>query len=327
MKNILTLVMAVIFAFGVFTYGKALGQEKPVVLKLAHINVADGMIDKQAKKFAELVAARTKGRVKIEVFPASQLGNMIEQIEAVSMGSIDMILESEGMLLILDKDFGIFSVPFLMTKEIISKNEFLKELRERVRVKNNIRILPGYGWRPDFHLWTRKKIVRTPDELQGMKIRKVQSKIQIDVWNGLGATAVPIPWGEVYMALAQGIVDGLDHNIVQIYEEKFYEQLKYCTLLNCLLVGQSVLVNEKLFSRLSPDVQKAMNESGIEAGDYFTALAASLEGDAKKKMEEAGIQFVQGDRKAWVTKASNVIKKLEDEGVWSKGLLKKIGLE
>lgn len=327
MKRIISLIVMGVFMVIVFGYGLSLSQEKPISLKLAHINVAEGMIDKHAKKFSELVSARTKGQVKIDVYPAAQLGNMTEQIEGVSIGSIDMILESEGMLYIFDKDLLILSVPFLMTREIITKNDYLKELRERIRVKNNIRILPGYGWRPDFHLWTKKRMVRVPDELQGMKIRKVQSKIQIDVWNGLGATAVPIPWGEVYMALAQGVVDGIDHNIVQIYEEKFYEQLKYCTYLNCLLVGQTVLINEKVFSKLSPDVQKIMSESAIEAGNYFTALATSLEGEAKKSMEKAGIQFVQGDRNAWVSKASTVIKKLENDGVWAKGSLKKIGLE
>jgi len=319
--------VTVMFAFVAFGYGTAISQEKPIVLKLAHINVAGGMIDKQAQKFAELVAAKTKGRVKIDVYPASQLGNMTEQIEGVSMGSINMVLESETMLYVFQKDLQVYGVPFLMTREIASTNPYLKELREKVRTSNNIRILPGQGWRPDFHLWTKKRIVKVPEDLQGMKIRKVQQKIQIDVWNGLGATAVPIPWGEVYMALAQGVVDGIDHNIVQIYEEKFYEQLKYCTLLDCLLVGQSVLVNEKLFSGLPADVQKAMNEASLEAANFFTDLAASLEGDAKKNMEKAGIQFVQGDRKVWVKQAAGIMQKLENEGVWSKGLLKKLGME
>jgi C4-dicarboxylate-binding protein DctP len=327
MKNVLTLMVTVMFALVAFGYGMAISQEKPIVLKLAHINVAGGMIDKQAQKFAELVAARTKGRVKIDVYPASQLGNMTEQIEGVSMGSINIVLESETMLYVFQMDLQVYGVPFLMTREIASTNPYLKELREKVRTSNNIRILPGQGWRPDFHLWTKKRIVKVPEDLQGMKIRKVQQKIQIDVWNGLGATAVPIPWGEVYMALAQGVVDGIDHNIVQIYEEKFYEQLKYCTLLDCLLVGQSVLVNEKLFSGLPADVQKAMNEASLEAANFFTDLAASLEGDAKKNMEKAGIQFVQGDRKVWVKQAAGIMQKLENEGVWSKGLLKKLGME
>ena len=147
MRKTLGLIMAVTLIFGSFCYGKAFGQEKQISLKLAHINVADGILDKHAKKFAELVASKTKGRVKVDVYPASQLGNMTEMLEGVSMGSINMCLESEGMLLIFEKDYQIFSAPFLITKDIVTKNEFLKEVRERVRAKNNIRVLSGQGWR------------------------------------------------------------------------------------------------------------------------------------------------------------------------------------
>ena len=325
MRKILSLMVAVILISGGLTCGNALGQEKTVSLKLAHINVADGMIDKQAKKFAELVASKTKGRVKVDVYPASQLGNMTEMLEGVSLGTINMCLESEGMLLIFDKDYQIFQIPFLITKEVVAKNEFIKELRERVRVKNNIRVLSGQGWRPPFHLLTQKRGIKTPDELQGIKIRQVQSKVQIDVWNGIGATAVPVPWGEVYMALAQGLVNGMVHNVLQVYEEKLYEQLNYCTLLESLMVWQTVLINEKVYAGLSPDIQKAMNESAIEAGNYFTDLATSLEGDARKNMEKSGIKFIEADRKIWFNKALPVARKLENDGAWAKGLLKNIG--
>jgi len=325
MRKILSLMVAVTLAFGSFCYGKAFGQEKQISLKLAHINVAEGILDKHAKKFAEVVASKTKGRVKVDVYPASQLGNMTEMLEGVSMGSINMCLESEGMLLIFEKDYQIFSAPFLITKDIVTKNEFLKEVRERVRAKNNIRVLSGQGWRPPFHLLTQKRGIKTPDELKGIKIRQVQSKVQIDVWNGLGATAVPIPWGEVYMALAQGVVNGMVHNILQVYEEKLYEQLNYCTLLDSLLVWQTVLINDKVYAGLSPDIQKAMNESAVEAGNYFTDLAVSSERDARKSLEKAGIKFIETDRKPWFNKALTVTRKLENDGAWAKGLLKNVG--
>jgi tripartite ATP-independent transporter DctP family solute receptor len=325
MRKILSLTVAAILMSGGLYFRNALAEAKPISLKLAHINVADGLLDKQAHKFAELVAQKTKGSVKIDVYPASQLGNMTEMLEGVSLGTINMCLESEGMLLIFDKDYQVFQIPFLISKEVVETNQFLKKLRERVRMKNNIRVLAGQGWRPPFHLWTQKRIVKTPDDLQGMKIRQVQSKVQIDVWNGLGATAVPIPWSEVYMALAQGVVNGMVHNIVQVYEEKLYEQLNYCTLLNCLMVWQTVLINDKVYGGLSPDIQKAFNESAVEAGNYFTDLSTSFEGEARTKMEKANIKFIQTDRKPWFNKALAAARKLEDGGAWTKGLLKNIG--
>jgi TRAP-type C4-dicarboxylate transport system substrate-binding protein len=326
MKQILVGMIAVIFTCGAFHGGTAWSQEKPTVLKLAHINVAGGMLDKHALKFAELVAAKTKGRARVDVYPAGQLGNMTEMMEGVSMGSIPMCLESETMYMMFDKDYSVTAVPFLITKEMVSTNDYMKELRERVRVKNNIRTLPGLGFRPPFHLWTQKRAVRTPDEFQGMKIRLVQQKIQIESWNGLGATAVAVPWGELYMALAQGVVNGMAHNINQVEEEKFYEQLNYCTLLEAMLVWQTVLINDKAYAGLTPDIQKAINESAAEAATYFNGLASSLEGEAKKKLEKHGIKFIQADRNIWYKKAVTVMQKLENDGAWAKGLLKKFGV-
>ncbi len=327
MKRTAYLMVLAVVAFVVLGATTVFGQAAPVTLRLAHINVAGGIIDKQAQKFAELVAAKTNGRVKINVYPAGQLGSVVEEIEAVSMGTIDMVLESDSFMQVFEKDYNIFGLPFFLTRDEIVKSPFLAELRERVRVNRGVRTLPGSGFRPPHQLWTQKKAVKAPEDLQGMKIRLWQQKTQIDMWNGLGAAAVPIAWGELYMALAQGVVNGMVHNIVQVEEEKFYEQLKYCTVLNLLEVWQNVLVNDKVYAKLSPDIQNAMSQASTEAAAYFTNLSASAEGESRKKLEKAGITFINGDRSAWVKKALPIDKKLEDEGMWSKGLLKKFGHE
>jgi TRAP-type C4-dicarboxylate transport system substrate-binding protein len=327
MKRVTGYTVLAVVAFTFLGVTTVLGQGAPITLRLAHINVAGGIIDKQAQKFADLVAAKTNGRVKINVYPAGQLGSVVEEIEGVSMGTIDMVLESDSFMQIFEKDYNIFGVPFLLTRDEIIKSPFLAELRERARVSRGVRTLPGSGFRPPHQLWTQKRAVRVPEDLQGMKIRLWQQKIQIDMWNGLGASAVPIAWGELYMALAQGVVNGMVHNIVQVEEEKFYEQLNYCTLLNLLEVWQNVLVNEKVYAKLPPDIQNAMSQAATEAGAYFTNLAASAEGESKKRLEKAGIKFINGDRSAWVKKALPIARKLEDEGMWSKGLLKKFGYE
>jgi TRAP-type C4-dicarboxylate transport system substrate-binding protein len=85
------------------------------------------------------------------------------------------------------------------------------------------------------------------------------------------------------------------------------------------------LINEKVYAGLSPDIQKAMNDSAVEAGNYFTDLANSLEGDSRKSLEKSGIRFIQGDRPLWFNKALGVARKLESEGAWAKGLVKNMG--
>lgn len=327
MKRILSWIILVILLYSSLGYNLAQAQDKPIVIKLAHIAATGGMADKGARKFGEILSTKTGGRVKVDIYPAQQLGSITETLEGISMGSIDMGFEYEGFMEMFEKDFAIFTVPFLMTKEQIMKNEYLRELREKIRKRNSIRTLPAWGWKPALHLWTQKRIVRTPDELQGIKIRLWQQKVQIDMWNGLGARAIPLPWGEVYMALAQGLVDGMVHSIVQIYDEKFHEQLDYCTYLDYMPAQTPFWINDALYNKLPADIQKALDESSIEGAKYFTYLGESLEAGDKKMMEKKGVKFVQADRNIWFKKAHEIHKKLENEGSWSTGLLKKLGLE
>ena len=299
--------------------------KKPIVLKLAHITAGGGIIDKEANKLAELVEKKTNGKVKIDIYPAQQLGNMTEILEGVSMGSIDMAVESEAFIELFEKDITVFQAPFLLSREEIEKSDLLQQIREKVRKQNGVRTLPGFGFRPGMHLWTQKRPVKTPDELKGIKLRLWQQKVQIDVWNALGASAIPLPWGEVYMALAQKIVNGMPHNIVQIKEEKFYEQLDYCTYLDFMPAYNAIWINDKKYQKLPKEVQKALNESSVEAGKYFTSLGDSLENKAKQEIEKSGVKFFKTDRSIWLEKAKKVHINLEESGSWSKGILKKLG--
>lgn len=298
-----------------------------IVLKLAHITAPGGMLDKKAQKFAELVAAKTAGKVKIEIYPAQQLGTIKEILQGLSLGTIDMAQESESFMDAFDKDYTIFGTPFMFSRDELRSNSYIQEVRERVRKKTGIRTLPGFAFRPAFHLWTQKRQVLTPDELKGIKLRVWQSKALVDTWNGLGATAVPLPWGDVYLSLSQGVVNGMVHNIVQVRDEKFYEQLNYCTKLDFMQLYDVTWIADEKFQALPADAQKALTEASQESADWFVSYGQSLEADAQKQMADAGIMFADGDRPAWVKKAGSVHKELEKGGLWSEGLLKQLAKE
>jgi TRAP-type C4-dicarboxylate transport system substrate-binding protein len=294
-------------------------------LKLAHITAPGGMLDKRAQKFAELVGQKTGGKVKIEIYPAQQLGNIKEILQGISMGTIDMAQESESFMDAFDKDYSFFAAPFLFTRDEIRKAKYLDEVRERVRTKTGIRTLPGFAFRPQFHLFTQKAQILRPEELKGIKLRAWQSKAIVDTWNGLGATAVPLPWGEVYLALSQKVVNGMVHNIVQVRDEKFFEQLNYCTKLDWMQLYDVTWIGDGKFKSLPPDVQKALSEASLESANWFVDFGQGLEKEAQAQLEKAGIKFANGDRPVWVKKASEVHIKLENDGLWSKGLLKQTG--
>jgi TRAP-type C4-dicarboxylate transport system substrate-binding protein len=296
-----------------------------IVLRLAHITAPGGMLDKRAHKFAELVAEKTNGKVKIEIYPAQQLGNIKEILQGISMGTIDMAQEAESFMDTFDKDYTIFSCPFMFSRDELRQCKYIDVVRERVRKKTGIRTLPGFSFRPAFHLWTQKRQILTPDKLDGIKLRVWQSKVLVDMWNGLGATAVPLAWGDVYLALSQHVVNGMVHNIVQVRDEKFYEQLNYCTKLDFMQLYDVTWISDAKYKSLPKDVQQALNEASQESADWFVKFGQGLVSEAQNQLEKAGIVFANGDRPAWVKKARAVQKKLEDDGVWSKGLMEKLG--
>ncbi len=325
MKRTVGVLIAIALCWCMTGFAASVQAADQIVLKLAHITAPNGMLDMKAQKFAELVAAKTNGKVKVEIYPAQQLGNIKEILQGISLGTIDMAMEAEGFMDAFDKDYTIFGTPFMFTREELIKNDYLKEIRERIRKKLAIRTLPGFAFRPAVHLWTQGRQIMTPDELNGIKLRVWQSKALVDTWNKLGATAVPLPWGDVYMALSQHVVNGMVHNIVQVRDEKFFEQLNYCTKLDWLNLYDVTWINDVKYASLPPDVQKALGDASQEAADWFVSYGQGLEAEAQKECEKAGVVFKTADRQIWVKKASAAYPDLEKAGLWSKGLLKKLG--
>jgi len=296
----------------------------PTVLKLAHITAPGGMLDMKAQKFAELVAEKSGGKVKIEIYPAQQLGNIKEILQGLSLGTIDLAQEAESFMDTFDKDYAIFGTPFMFSRQELKENTYINDVRERVRKKTGIRTLPGFAFRPAFHLWSQKRQIISPDSLNGIKLRVWQSKALVDTWNGLGATAVPLAWGDVYLSLSQKVVDGMVHNIVQVRDEKFFEQLDYCTKLDFMQLYDVTWISDMKWQMLTPDAQKALTEASRECAEWFVSYGQGLEEEAQAQMEAAGVTFADGDRTQWTTKAATVHKSLEKSGLWSKGLLKKL---
>lgn len=295
----------------------------PLVLKFAHSSAPEGMMDLRARKMAELVAAKTNKKVNITIYPASQLGGPKERLQGISMGTIDMGVEAETFLDLFEKDYIIFSTPFLFAREELRTLPLLNELREKVRAKTSIRTLPGVSFRPSFQLWTKKAPIMTPEQLNKSKIRVWESVGVVAVWNALGATAISIPWAETYLSLAQNICDGIFHNNVQIYEEKFFEQLDYAMQLKGLELFDATWINDGRFNSLSKEHQNALMEASVESAAWLEKYIVELE---KKAIQGASakVKFVEVDRAPWVKKSLEAAIMLENKGTWSKGLLAKL---
>ncbi len=279
-----------------------------------------------AQKFKEVVEAKSKGQVTVEIYPAGQLGQIREVLEGLSMGTVDVLFEGLSWMAQYDKDLNFYNQSFMFKdpQELID-SPHQAEILEKIRQNNGIRVLSYSAVMPAMQLWTRDKPVRTLEDLKGIKVRVPGVKAYIDMWSALGSTAVSVAWSEVYMALSQNVVAGIVHDPVKIRDEKFYEHLKYCTILDFKFSLSTIYIGDKKYQSLSPKIQKVLTGAAEEYADFFNTQIEQEKSEAWDEMKKAGIEIIEVDRDPWFETAHAVHKQMEEDGTWSSGLLEKEG--
>jgi len=305
------LVLAVVGVFG-FMIQPSFGAEAPIVIKYAHQAPLTDPAHKAAEYFARQLAERTKGKVKVDIYPASMLYKDTEIIPAVRDGAIQMgmgtINQMESYIPIAE----VYSLPFLTPS-----HEHMKKIKEGVVGKLLVGKMDGIGLKHMFwmdvgftDLATTKKLVKRPDDLKGLKIRIVGGKMTSDTFKALGASPVFITATEVYMALSKGAADGLISVFNSFYNRKYYEIAKYASKLNLYFSCHPVIMNMKFWESLPDDVRKVINEVRREAEERGEKWGEEDEISAINKCKEKGMavyyitpeeraQFVDAVQPVW----------------------------
>jgi tripartite ATP-independent transporter DctP family solute receptor len=278
--------------------------------------------------FAKLVKEKSKGNLEVKVYPAQALGNAMTMMEGVSMGTQDMVAESTTFWEIYADDLKIAETPFTF----LDRDHFEKFLRspifrkiEQDVIKNGKQrfITTQYTWQrgPYRVLLSKNKPINTPDDLKGFKLRLWEAKTIHRYWQWLGATTVTISFGEAYLAMKQGIVDGVTSPFDAVWGMKFTEVAKYVNNLYEYWQTMVISMNDKKFQSLGPDNQKALIDCANEAGVWYSNRARDgVDKDIQRMKAENGAVFTTPDRKPWVEKIKGLADKLEEEGYWRKGL-------
>jgi len=301
---------------------------KQIVLKAGHISPPLSMKHKGAVKFAELVKERTNGQVKVDVYPAQQLGKANAQLQALSMATQDICFESLAWWSQFDKDFGYYNVPFVFnTYDEIFKayqSDVGQAMFDRVLKKAGIRCL-AYNFEDNLrNLYTVKKPIHHPDDLKGVNMRVPGIKIYIEAWKLMGANTIRVSWGELYTALLQGIVEATEGPLVASYKTKALDIEKYITMLNYKPSPLTVSISEITWKKLPKDIQEILKKAATDAGNYFTEQMRDEIEKVKTALKKQGNIFVEFDRQAFIDKAASLPIKFEEEGLWSKGLHEKM---
>lgn len=282
-----------IFLLAAFTFIAFPGPQlwaAPITIKFAHGMPPDEeeALHRGVVVFKKIVEQKTAGRVKVDIYPASQLGKEREQFEGVKIGTIEMCMIAEGPMAGFFPEIMVIGIPYLYANEITAwrslDGPFGKALFEEMRKKTGVRAL-GIGENGFRNFTNRVRPIKSPDDMKGLKIRTMENPAHMAMVKAMGASATPIAWGEVYMALQQGVVDGQENPVSVIEVSKFNEVQKYLTLDGHVYSILPILINDKFFMSLPPDIQKII-------ADTTKTIVAVQRGQNVKKVYD-GVKSLQ----------------------------------
>ncbi len=301
--------------------GGASAQE--VTIRVAYENNPDEPVHEVMTHWQQLVAEASSGNVALELYPSSQLGAKQDVIEQGMLGVNVITIADVGFLTDYDPDLGILFGPYLTDNPDklfeIYASDWFKEKQEALREQGIHIVISNYLYGTRQLLASRK--VETPADLVGMKIRVPNNVMQIRTFEAMGATPTPMPLGEVYPALTQRVIDGVENPLAVLYGQKLHEQAKHLSMIGYLTNTSLWLGGEAYFATLDPEVVEMLHETGYQAGLYSQEVAAREDARILEEMEAAGVEITYPDIAPFREQAMAVYSTFPE---WSEGLYEEI---
>jgi C4-dicarboxylate-binding protein DctP len=288
--------------------GRPARADGPIVIKFSHVVSPDAPKGKAALLFKELAEKYTSGRVKVEIYPNSSLYKDKEELEALQLGSVQMLAPSISKFGPLGvREFDIFDLPFLLRDEAHARqmmaSPMMADLNKKLEAKG---VSPLAYWDNGAHVYTCNRPLVLPDDFRGLKMRIQGSKVQDAVARELGAIPQIIAFGELYQALQTGVVDGEDNVPSNVWTQRFYDAQKYLTVSNHGRLTYALVTNKTFWNALPEDVRGELDRAVKESSDFFNETAARDNADALDKIKASGktdIHILTDDeKKAWIAK-------------------------
>ncbi|MDE1973462.1 MAG: DctP family TRAP transporter solute-binding subunit [Hyphomicrobiales bacterium] len=291
-----------------FALGGPARADGPIIIKFSHVVSPDAPKGKAALLFKELAEKYTDGRVKVEVYPNSSLYKDKEELEALQLGSVQLLAPSISKFGPLGvKEFDVFDLPFLMNDDAHARqmmaSPVMAELNKKLEAKG---VSPLAYWDNGSHDYTCNRPLILPEDFRGLKMRIQGSKVQDAVARELGALPQIIAFGALYQALQTGVVDGEDNVPSNIWTQKFYNVQKHLTISNHARLTYALVTNKRFWNSLPEDVRKQLDRAVKETSDFFNATAEKDNADALEKIKASGKTEVHvltaAEKKAWIAK-------------------------
>tara|TARA_R100000908_G_scaffold56123_1_gene31478 strand:+ start:9130 stop:10140 length:1011 start_codon:yes stop_codon:yes gene_type:complete len=276
--------------------------KKKKTIRLAHALSTSHPVHIGMERMAKLVGEKSDGQLEIVIFPSQQLGSERETLELLQIGSIGMTKVSSAALENFVPELRVYSLPYLFQNDEHVLEVLNGEIGRELLLAGEdywLRGLTYYdaGYRS---FYTVNKPVESPEDLQGQKIRVMESQMSVNMVRELGGSPTPISWGELYTALQQGVVDGAENNPPSFLASRHYEVAKYYSLDEHLMLPDLLLISTLQWNNLSEQEQQWVQESADSSAAYQRQVWAEAEEEAMEIVQEAGVEVIYPDKEPFI---------------------------
>lgn len=314
-----------LFAFFLF-WTSCSGDQTVTVLKLGHGLDTTHPVHLAMERMADRTFEYSDGKLRIDVYPAQQLGTERELLELLQIGSVDITKVSSSVIEGFDPVYKVFSLPFLFLDEehryAVWDGEIGRDLLdagERIRLMG----LTYYdaGTRS---FYTKETPIEHPDDLSGLKIRVQESPASIQMVNLLGGSATPISWGEIYTSLQQGIVDGAENNAPSFHLSRHYEVARYYSLNEHTAVPDILFISLSTWNMLTEEQQEIIQRAADESAIYQRELWKQATNRALEEVEEDGVTIIRPDKEPFIERLQPLWQQFKNESEELKSFIERI---
>lgn len=295
-------------------------------IRLGHGLDVSHPVHKAMEFMGEKVNEKSEGKLQFRIYPNQQLGSERELIELLQIGSLGMTKVSAAVLENFSPKARVFSLPYLFRDDEHLFNVLDGEIGNELLLAPQKYLLRGltYYDAGKRSFYTKTTPIRTPKDLNGLKIRVMESKMAINMVDNLGGSPAPISWGELYSALQQGIVDGAENNPPSFYSSRHYEVCKYYSLDEHSAIPDVLLISTKVWNSLNEQEQRWVQEAADSSAKYQRKLWREAEQEALEEVKAAGVEINRPDKEPFRKLTQPIYEQIKKENPEMYGLIESI---
>jgi len=290
------------------------GEQDVLVLKLGHGSQLKSPLQTTSEEFAKRIAEQTKGRIRVDVYGNMQLGQERDMVEGLQLGTVDMTIVSTGPLSGFAPGITVVDLPFLFNSEQHAYKVLDGEIGQGLLKQLDPKGIIGLAFLENgFRQITSNKRIATPADLKGVKLRTMENKVHMASFREMGASPLPMVWGEVYTSLSQNVIDGQENPIHIIYANALWEVQKYVIMTGHFYTPYIFAMGKKSMDKVPAELRPVLLSTAKEMATFERNLVKSQQGEQIAALKAKGMEVVEVDRTLFQKASQPVYKQFEPQ--------------